>query len=330
MSEYCKIVIDTKGSDKGSDEAIKGAVLALERNPSLEILLAGDGESLQAALAGLSEDIARRVEILDAPDTVTNYDDPSVAVFKKTESSMMKSLAALSDRDELFGMITAGNTGALIAGSLRYLSTPERVRPCLAALLPASDGSFTCLVDTGATIDCTPSMLLHFARLGTDLMKKMYGIESPRVGLLSNGSEPTKGNKLVKETHQLLKDAAELNFIGNVEGNVALSGICDVLVCDGFAGNQVLKVSEGMATRLITDMVKFAKKTGSEAVMKLVGHLMGIYDFSSLGGGIILGCKKPVIKTRGSSGAEAVANTAAMLMNMASNKAVFDKEKNKI
>ena len=328
--DVCKIVIDVKGSDKGAEEVIKGAFLALEKNPSLEILLAGDREELTAALEGQSADIARRVEILDAPDTVTNYDDPSVAVFKKTESSMMKSLAALSERDELFGMITAGNTGALIAGSLRFLSTPERVRPCLAAVLPAADGSFTCLVDTGATIDCTPSMLLHFARLGSELMRKMYGIEAPRVGLLSNGAEPTKGNKLVKEAHLLLKEAEELNFVGNVEGNSALSGVCDVLVCDGFAGNQVLKVSEGMATRLITDMVRYAKKTGSQEIMGLVGHLMGVYDFSSLGGGIILGCKKPVIKTRGSSGAEAVANTAAMLMNMASNKAVFDKEKNKI
>ena len=326
----CKIVIDTKGSDKGFEEAVRGAFLALERNPQLEILLVGDIEILGERVDGQPNDVRCRVEILDAPDAVTNYDDPTVALFKKPESSMMKGLAALSEREDLFGMISAGNTGALIAGSLRYLSTPERVRPCLAALLPASDGSFTCLVDTGATIDCTPSMLLHFARLGSALMKDMYAIDEPRVGLLSNGAEPTKGNKLVKEAHILLKEASDINFVGNIEGNVALSGMCDVLVCDGFAGNQVLKVSEGMATRLITDMVRFAKKTQSDDVMKLVGHLMGIYDFSSLGGGMILGCRKPVIKTRGSSGAEAVANTAAMLMNMAANKAVFDKEKNKI
>ena len=330
MADICKIVIDTKGSDKGAEEIIKGAFSALERNDRLAVLLVGDGEYLRTRVAELSSDLLARVEILDAPDEVTNYDDPSVAVFKKLDSSMMKSLTALSERDDLFGLITAGNTGALIAGSVRYLSTPERVRPCLAAVLPAADGSFTCLVDTGATIDCTPSMLLHFARLGSELMRNMYGIEAPRVGLLSNGAEPTKGNKLVKEAHQLLHDAEDLNFVGNIEGNVALSGACDVLVCDGFAGNQVLKVSEGMATRLITDMVKYAKKNGSREVMELVGHLMGVYDFSSLGGGIILGCKKPVIKTRGSSGASAVANTAAMLMNMAANKAVFDKEKNKI
>lgn len=330
MSERYKIVIDTKGSDKGPEEIVKGAFLALEKNPELSVLLVGDEEYLGSRVAGQSESIRGRVEILDAPDAVTNYDDPSVAVFKKTESSIMRSLAALSEREELFGMITAGNTGALIAGAVRYLPAPQRVRPCLAAILPAANGSFTCLVDTGATVDCTPSMLLHFARLGSELMNKMYGIDAPKIGLLSNGAEPTKGNKLVKEAHGLLKEATDLNFIGNVEGNTALSGVCDVLVCDGFAGNQVLKVSEGMATRLITDMVRYAKKTGSSEVMQLVGHLMGVYDFSSLGGGIILGCKKPVIKTRGSSGADAVANTAAMLMNMAANKAVFDKEKNNI
>lgn len=329
MTDTYKIVIDTKGSDKGAEEIVKGAALALERNDGLSVLLVGDGEYLNGEVERLAMP-KDRVEILDAPEEVTNYDDPSVAVFKKTGSSMMRSLMALSDRDDLYGMITAGNTGALIAGSVRYLSAKERVRPCLAAVLPASDGSFTCLVDTGATIDCTPSMLLHFARLGSDLMKRMYGIESPRVGLLSNGAEPTKGNKLVKETHPMLAEAEDINFVGNIEGNTALSGKCDVLVCDGFAGNQVLKVSEGMATRMMTDIVKYAKRTGSDEVMKLVGHLMGVYNFSSLGGGIILGCKKSVIKTRGSAGAEAVMNTAGMLLNMAANKAVFDKEMNKI
>ena len=329
MADSYKIVIDTKGSDKGACEILKGAALALEKYESLSLLLVGDGEYLREECKTLGMDESR-TEILHAPDEVTNYDDPSVAVFKKTDSSMMKSLTALSDRDDLYGMITAGNTGALIAGSVRYLSTKERVRPCLAAVLPASDGSFTCLVDTGATIDCTPSMLLHFARLGSDLMRRMYGIEDPRVGLLSNGAESTKGNKLVKETHPLLVEAEDISFVGNVEGNTALSGVCDVLVCDGFAGNQVLKVSEGMAVRMVTDIVKYAKRTGSEEIMKLVGHLMSVYDFSSLGGGIILGCKKPVIKTRGSSGADAVVSTVGMLLNIAAGKAVFDKEKNKI
>ena len=329
MSKVFKIAIDTKGADKGADEIVKGAALALEKDTRLHILLVGDKEYLSSQIASLNMP-NHRVEILDAPDEVTNYDNPAEAIFKKTESSMMRSLSALSEREELFGMITAGNTGALIAGALRYLSGKERVRPCLAAVLPAADGSFTCLVDTGATIDCTPSMLLHFARLGSALMRDMYGIEAPRVGLLSNGAEPTKGNKLVKETHVLLADAEGINFVGNIEGNNALSGSCDVLVCDGFAGNQVLKVSEGMAMRMMTDIAKYAKRTGSEEIMKLFGHLMSVYNFSSLGGGIILGCEKPVIKIRGSADADAVVSTAGMLLNMAENLAVFDKEKNKI
>ena len=329
MSDKIKIIVDTGGSDKGADEMIMGAALALEKNERLYIALSGDEEHIKSKIAEYGAP-ADRIEILAADGEVTNYDDPAEAVFKKTGSSMMTALRALGERDDLFGLITAGNTGALIAGTVRYLSGKNRVRPALSAILPSSDGSFTCLVDTGATIDCTPAMLLHFAHLGSDFMKKMYAIESPRIGLLSNGSEPTKGNKLVKETHALLAEADDLNFVGNVEGNKALSGCCDVLVCDGFAGNQVLKVSEGMAMRMMTDIVKYAKRTGSEEVMKLFGHLMSVYDLSSLGGGIILGPEKTVIKTRGSAEAAAIVSTSQILLNMADNKSVFDKEKNKI
>ena len=159
--------------------------------------------------------------------------------------------------------------------------------------------------------------------MGSDFMKEYYNIDSPTVGLLSNGAEETKGNKLVKETHALLKQEKELNFIGNVEGNRALSGDCDVLVADGFAGNQVFKNSEGIARRIITDIVKYAKATGSAEIMKLVGHLMSIYDFSSLGGGIVLGVGKPIIKARGSANADSIRNTSSMLLNMAKNKDLF-------
>ena len=208
---------------------------------------------------------------------------------------------------------------------MRYLSGKDRVRPALAAVLPSANGGFTCLVDTGATIDCPASTLVHFARLGRDFMRNLYRIESPRIGLLSNGSEPTKGNKLVKETHGLLKEAADLNFVGNIEGNNALSGDCDVLVCDGFAGNQVLKVTEGAASRIITDIVKYSKKTGDDSIMKLVGYLMGIYDFNSLGGGVILGTVKPVIKAHGAANEQSIVSTAGIILNLAENKELFDK-----
>ncbi len=324
-----KIVIDTKGADQGGEMMIKGAALAVASQPDLSVLLVGDTDFIRTECEK-HEMPMDRVEILEAPEEITNYDDPADAVFHKTESSMLRGLLTLSQQDQLIGMITAGNTGVLIASCVRYLSRKERVRPALAAVLPNQDGSFTCLVDTGATIDCPAATLLHFAQLGTEFMRDTYRIESPRVGLLSNGAEETKGNKAVKEAHQLLKNAESINFVGNVEGNIALTGVCDVLVCDGFAGNQVLKVTEGTATRMITDIVKYAKRNQSAEIMELVGHLMGVYDIGSLGGGIILGCSKPVIKIRGNAGEAAVVNTAQMLLNIYDNKQIFDSAKNYI
>lgn len=324
-----RIVIDTKGGDNGAAVMVKGAAQALEQYPQLAVLLVGDQELLTEECDKLQLP-AERVEILSASEEITNYDHPAEALYKKTDSSMVRALEALSAREDLFGLISAGNTGALLAGSMRYLSGKERVRPALAAVLPAQDGSFTCLVDTGATIDCTPAMLCHFAHLGARFMRDSYGIGQPRIGLLSNGAESTKGNKLVKETHSLLAADEGLNFIGNVEGNTALSGVCDVLVCDGFAGNQVLKVTEGTATRIITDIMKYAHRNQSAEIQKLGLHLMSIYDIGSLGGGIILGSSKPVIKTRGSAGEKAVVSTVGMLLNMAEHKEIFDKSKNTI
>ena len=324
-----KILIDTKGGDNGAAVMIGGAANALSAFDALGVVLVGDARLIQEECekAGLPMD---RIEIIDAPGEITNFDNPAEALFQKTDSSMLTGLQVLASRDDIFGMITAGNTGVLLTGAMRYVSGKNRVRPALAAVLPSADGSFTCLVDTGATIDCTPQMLHHFALLGSDFMKMTYGIENPRIGLLSNGSESSKGNKLVKETHPLLAADESLNFIGNVEGNTALSGICDVLVCDGFAGNQVLKVTEGTATRIITDIMKYAYRENSQEIKKLGAHLMSIYDIGSLGGGIILGVAKPIIKTRGNAKESAVVNTSEMLLNMAYHKSVFDKDRNHI
>ena len=324
-----KIVIDTKGGDKGPSVMIKGAALALEKYENLSVALVGDSELIAAECASLGI-LSERVEIIDAPLEITNFDSPADAIFNKTESSMLKGLRVLSERDDLFGIVTTGNTGVLLTGAMRYLSGKERVRPALAAVLPASNGGFTCLVDTGATIDCTPAMLHHFARLGSEFMRNTYAIKSPKIGLLSNGAESSKGNKLVKETYPILEADETLNFVGNIEGNNALSGDCDVLVCDGFAGNQVMKVTEGTATRIITDVMKYAHRTGSEEIKKLGLHLMSVYDIGSLGGGNILGVTKPVIKARGNAGEKAIVSIAGMFINMAENKAIFDKERNKI
>lgn len=317
--ENREIIIDLLGSDNGPEEMLEGARLVLETFPEVCVALAGPRALIEAA--GLPEN---RVRILEADTTVTNLDNPVEAFYRKEPVSVFKALQEARDNEGVMGVISAGNTGALFAGAIRFLLADKTVRPCIAAILPTTQGGFTCLVDTGASIDCGPVQLVEFAHHGTDLMRKLYKLESPRVGLLSNGAEPTKGNKLVKEAHAMLAKEEGINFVGNIEGNKTLSGLCDVLVCEGFAGNQVLKNSEGMAVNLITEIVKYGKIHNVPAAQEIVGYLMSRFDFASLGAGIMLGTKKPVLKNRGSCRREAVKNAAQILVNMADNKTIYE------
>lgn len=320
MKKNYTIVIDTLGSDKGPEAIIEGTKLVLNEFNNVNITLVGDEELIKSK--GLPTD---RVKIIHAPETVTNYDSPIEAFYKKANVSVFKAVEECSKDENAIGIISSGNTGALLVGTLRYLLDEKRTRPALAAILPNMAKGFTCLVDTGASIDCGPAQLVEFAHLGTDFMRKLYKIENPRVGLLSNGSKPTKGNHLVKETHPLLAKEEGINFIGNVEGSKALSGICDVLVSEGFAGNQVLKNTEGTAIALITEIMKFGKKTGQEEVaQQIAGYLMKTYDFESLGAGIMLGARKLVLKCRGSSGPAAIRSTAKILINVIEDKTFYE------
>ena len=326
MEEKAKrimVVVDAMGSDKGPVTIVKGACQALEDSPDLDICLVGDEAVIKAELKANGAPMDR-VKVVGSTDVITNYDHPVMAIQRKTDSSLVKALTILRDDPDCVGLVNAGSTGALLVGSMMFLSNPgERVRPALAAVLPAEKGGFVCLVDTGANIDCQPSMLVQFAHQGSQFMKDMYRLQSPKVGLLSNGAEETKGNKLVKETHQMLKDDSLINFVGNIEGTNALSGDCDVLVCDGFAGNQVLKNSEGIARRIIMDIVKYSKQTGEPKFMELVKYLAAMYDFNSLGGGIVLGVTKPVIKAHGAANEASIRNTVRMLVNLARNKNIY-------
>lgn len=314
-----EIIIDLLGSDNGPEEMLEGARLVLESFPEVNVVLAGPKALIEAA--GLPEG---RFRILEADKTVTNLDNPIEAFYSKEPVSVFCALAEASRCDDVLGVISAGNTGALFAGAIRFLLADKTVRPCMAAILPTTLGGFTCLVDTGASIDCGPAQLVEFAHHGTDLMRKLYKLEAPRVGLLSNGAEPTKGNKLVKEAHALLAKEEGINFVGNIEGNKTLSGLCDVLVCEGFAGNQVLKNSEGMAVNLITEIVKYGKMHNVPAAKEIVGYLMSRFDFASLGAGIMLGTSKLVLKNRGSCKREAVRNAAQILVNIAENKTLYE------
>ena len=323
MNNNFQIVIDTMGSDKGPEAIILGASMLLKEFPEIGVILVGDQTLIEEQISKLKMD-ASRIKIINTQYTITNLDNIVSAFYDKPDASVLLALKELSENEHSIGMLSAGNSGAIIVGTIKYLRTESLQRPCMAAILPAMDGSFTCLVDTGATIDCSSKQLHDFAKLGRDFMHDLYNIENPRVGLLSNGAEPTKGNKLVKETHHILAEDESINFIGNVEGNKALSGCCDVLVADGFDANQVLKVTEGTAERIIRDIVIYSKKNNRPDLMPLVQHLMQTYDISSLGGGIVLGARKTVIKCRGNSGEMAILNTGKMLINLANNRAMYE------
>lgn len=322
MNNNFQIVIDTLGSDKGPEAIILGASMLLKEHPEVSVILVGDENVIKEQIKKLEID-ENRVKIIDAKETITNLDNIMSAFYDKPNASVLLAIKELSENENTIGMLSAGNSGAIIMGSIKYLRTPTLQRPCMAAVLPCADGSFTCLVDAGSTVDCSSKQLHDFARLGRDFMHDLYKIDSPRVGLLSNGTEPTKGNHLVKETHQVFLEDESINFIGNVEGNKALSGICDVLVADGFDANQVLKVTEGTAERIIRDIIIYSKKNNQPELMALVQYLMQTYDISSLGGGIVLGAKKTVIKCRGNSGEKAIYNTGRMLINLATNRKMY-------
>lgn len=320
------IVVDLLGSDKGPSAILEGINIVLNEHSNLGVAIVGPIQEAKTFIKEHNIDESR-IEYVDANDTVTNFDNPTECYFKKPDASIFQATKLLTSDKKYIGMITVGNSGAVLMSALRFAMTPEMTRPCIAAVLPNAQKGFTCLVDTGATIDCTKGQLLSFAKLGRDFMKYTYKIDNPRIGLLSNGAEKTKGNHLVKETYPLLEADESLNFVGNVEGNKALAGLCDVLVCDGFAGNQVLKNSEGMAVQIITEMMKYGKMTGKEAVCgEIAQYLMKTFDFESLGGGIVLGAAKPIMKCRGSSGKEAIRNVAHMLVNISLNKAVYEGE----
>ena len=316
-----RIVVDTLGSDQGPKAVLEGVKEVLNECDDVHVTIVGD-----PALVKEYQLPEGKYDVIEAYETVTNYDNPVQAFYKAEKVSIFLALKEAGENDDVIGVISSGSTGAVMVGTLKYLLDEKRTRPALAAILPTIDkGRYTCLVDTGASIDCGPHQLVEFAHLGSNFMRQLYKIDYPRVGLLSNGAEPTKGNKLVKETFKMLEADESINFVGNIEGKMALNDMCDVLVCDGFAGNQVLKVTEGIAVNLITEMIKYGYKTGKEDVAKeFAGHIMKTYDFESNGAGIMLGAKKLVLKCRGSSGPKAIKTACHILINLANNKTIYE------
>ena len=303
-----KIVLDTAACDQ-PEEVIRGAALSLQSDAKTELILVGDEEQINKVLALYNVD-RTRLEIIDAKEVITNEDVPTVAIRRKTESSLVKAYEALK-RDDVMGMISAGSTGAVLSGSVLKLGRIRGIhRPALAQILPTVNGKEVCLIDCGANVDCRPEFLLEFALMGVSYMKAVYGIKEPRVGLVSNGVEDKKGNELTKAVFEGLKKLP-INFVGNMEAREALSGNYDVLVCDGFVGNVLLKSVEGTA-QLVMKTLKSAimddglAKFGSLFMKKAFKSVKEQMDYQQKGGAPLLGVEKIIVKSHGASNAAAI------------------------
>ena len=305
-----RIIADVMGSDKGARELVKGACDALREYDGIELTLVGDSAEIKAALAEnkVSED---KVEIVHTDVVIEMCDNPLCVNRAKADSSMSIGLKMLKEgKGDAF--VSAGNTGALFTGATLIVRKIKGVnRPAISTVLPMTPPVL--LLDSGANIVVTPDQLLQFAVMGGEYMKKLYGVENPRVGLLNNGSEETKGTELELETHKLFKESSEINFVGNIEGNRLPQNACDVLVTDGFTGNILLKTMEGMGKLMKSTLTSlFKKNVGTMIaylfVRKNLDSVKKNFDSSEHGGAPILGVTAPVIKAHGSSNAKAYKN----------------------
>ncbi len=306
-----KIVLDGMGGDNAPFEIVKGAVEAA-KEITHTIIIVGDEKKIAAELKKYKYD-KKQICIQHASDVIGNCDAPVKAVRTKKDSSMVIGINMVKDgKGDLF--ISAGNSGALMAGGLFILGRIQGIdRPAMASVYPVLGGQASLLVDAGANSECKPDNYLEFATMGSIYMEKVLGRKKPKIGLVNIGAEETKGTTVTKSAHELLQ-RSKLNFIGNVEAREIPFGSSDVIVCDGFVGNVILKLTEGLALSLLKQL-KQKLTAGVKAklgALLLKDNLKGLkseFDYSEYGGAPILGVKGPIVKMHGSSNANAVKNT---------------------
>ncbi len=311
--EFMKIIVDAHGGDYSPSEVIKGAALAFAKEKGFSLILSGSKERIEKECTAAGCDFSR-IEILDAPEIISNDDQPTEAVRKKKNSSIVAGLKRLSEDTDAAAFVSAGSTGAVLtAAALLVRRIPGILRPALAPVLPTVKGTHVVLIDCGANPECKPVYLQQFACMGAAYAKAITGIREPKVGLLSNGTEEKKGNDLNKEAFPLLKQEPSVVFMGNMEAREILSGNYDVVVADGFSGNIALKACEGTALSMFFLIKEGIMKGGLRAklgylllkpVFKEVKDAM---DYNNKGGAVFLGLSKIVIKAHGSSKAKSIA-----------------------
>lgn len=304
-----KVAVDAMGGDYAPREIVLGAIAAC-RELDAEVILVGREEELarelkEQAVSGL------KLEVYPASEIIAMDEHPANAVKKKKDSSLVVANRLVKEGSAV-AVISAGNTGAAMTASLLTVGRIKGIkRPAIASPLPTNRG-VSVLIDAGANADCEPDNLAQFALMGSVYAERVLGIPTPRVGLLNIGEEETKGNKLSSEAHQLLK-AGKLNFIGNIEGKDIPQGVCDVIVCDGFVGNIVLKLSEGLAFALVDQLKKailagFLSKIGGLLIKSAFRDLKSKMDYSEYGGAPLLGIDGISIISHGRSNAKAIKN----------------------
>lgn len=304
-----KIILDVMGGDNSPAEFIKGAVAA-KNEYNIDIILVGDKSIIEKAAeeSSLSLD---NIEIVHT-DTVINMEDPALSVVReKNDSSMATGLKMLRD-GKGDALVSAGNTGALHAGSTLIVRRIKGIhRSAIATILVLQNPMV--LIDSGANISVVQEDLMQFGFMGAVYMSKLFGLQSPRVGLLNNGSEATKGTPLLVDTYQKMSENTDINFVGNIEGKDIPYGKCDVLVTDGFTGNIVLKLCEGLSGFLMKKikglfLENMITKLSALGIRKSINNMKKEFDATEYGGAPLLGISKPVIKAHGNSNANAVKN----------------------
>ena len=304
MSEIVNVAVDAMGGDNAPDEVVKGAVEAVCEDKRVKVFLVGREDVIRKTLKDYTYD-ADRLEVVHAPEVIETGEPPVKAILTKKDSSLVKCMNMVKE-GSCDALVSAGSTGAVLVGGQVIVGRIKGVeRPPLAPIIPNVKG-VSLLLDCGANVDAKPSQLLQFAKMGSIYMESVIGVKNPRVGLVNIGVEEEKGNALTKETYPLLKNCPEINFIGNVEARDIPLGGADVLVCEAFSGNIVLKMLEGVSSALIGRikagmMGSLRSKIGALLVKPALKSTLKDFSTEEYGGAPLLGLNGLVVKTHGSS-----------------------------
>ena len=312
-----RIAVDAMGGDNAPQALVEGVNQAIQEFKDIEVILYGDEAKIKQYLTA-----SERVSIVHTDEKIDSDDEPTRAIRRKKQASMVLAAHAVKN-GEAEAMLSAGNTGALLASGYFIVGRIKVIdRPGLMSTLPTLDGKGYDMLDLGANAENTPTHLHQYAIMGAYYAENVRGIKRPRVGLLNNGTEESKGDPLRKETYQLLAADPALNFVGNVEARDLMDGVADVIVTDGFTGNAVLKTMEGTALGLFKQLKTVLSGGGLKAklgALLLKNDLRGLkktLDYSDVGGAVLFGLQAPVVKTHGSSDAKAVYSTIRQIRTM--------------